>query len=110
MTTTATMSRKRTTSPRKRLSGKAIATVRERMGLSVADFAAALGVSLASAYRWEATSWPKLRPTPAALVTALAAMSDDALKTLGQEITHAIAGGGPFGASRLVLDAVAPRE
>lgn len=94
-------------SPRKRLSGKLIAGVRARMQLGVPDFAACLGVSLATAYRWEAAIWPRLRPSVAALVIALDGMSDEALKKLGAAVAKACASDEAFAAPRLVLDAVA---
>jgi DNA-binding transcriptional regulator YiaG len=94
-------------SARKRLSGKLVAGTRARMCLSVGDFAACLGVSLASAYRWEADTWPRLRPSVAAIAVALAAKPDDELKALGAAIVAAREAGQAFQASRLVLDAVA---
>lgn len=38
----------------KKWTGKGITKLREQLGLTVTEFAAVLGVSVASAYRWEA--------------------------------------------------------
>ena len=42
--------------PRIRPTGKSVARLREKLGLSVAEFAAHLGVSTTTVHRWEATS------------------------------------------------------
>ncbi len=42
--------------PRIRPTGKSVARLRKRLGLSVAEFATRLGVTAASVYRWEATT------------------------------------------------------
>jgi len=44
------------TLPRIRPTGKSVARLRKRLGLSVAQFASQLNVSTASVYRWEATT------------------------------------------------------
>jgi len=46
------------TPPKLRPTGKSVARLRRQQGLSVAQFAAQLGVSSASVYRWEATQGP----------------------------------------------------
>jgi DNA-binding transcriptional regulator YiaG len=46
------------TPPKIRPTGKSVARLRRQQGLSVAQFAAQLGVSPAIVYRWEATQGP----------------------------------------------------
>ena len=46
------------TPPKIRPTGKSVARLRRQQGLSVAQFAAQLGVSPATVYRWEATQGP----------------------------------------------------
>ena len=46
------------TPPKIRPTGKSVARLRRKQGLSVAQFAAQLGVSPATVYRWEATQGP----------------------------------------------------
>lgn len=60
------------TPPKIRPTGKSVARLRRQQGLSVAQFAAQLGVSSASVYRWEATQGPL--NLQARLLNALAAL------------------------------------
>ena len=58
-TTTRPAAAKVTTgTPKIRPTGKSVARLRSKQGLSVAQFAAQLGVSPATVYRWEATQGP----------------------------------------------------
>ncbi len=66
------------TRPKIRPTGKSVARLRKQQGLSVAQFAAQLGVTSASVYRWEATSGRlTLQARP---LTALAALHQQAKK------------------------------
>jgi uncharacterized Zn finger protein len=58
--------------PKIRPTGKSVARLRRQQGLSVAQFAAQLGVSAATVYRWEATQGPLT--LQARLLNALATM------------------------------------
>ena len=60
------------TAPRIRPTGKSVARLRKKLGLSAVEFARRLGVSAASVYRWEATTERlKLRARPLAALTEL---------------------------------------
>lgn len=93
----------------KRMSGKAIAQVRSQMDLHVNDFAACLGVSPASVYRWETTPKPRPRPSVAKVLAALATLSSGDLATLGVAIKSVFTANSPTAAitaSQLVLAAI----
>jgi uncharacterized Zn finger protein/DNA-binding transcriptional regulator YiaG len=60
------------TPPKMRPTGKSVARLRRKQGLSVAQFAAQVGVSSATVYRWEATQGPL--NLQARLLNALAAL------------------------------------
>src|SRR5215471_5317441 len=64
--------------PKIRPTGKSVARLRGKQGLSVAQFAAQLGVSPATVYRWEATKGPL--NLQARLLNALAALQQRAKK------------------------------
>ena len=61
-----------------RPTGKLVARLRRQQGLSVAQFAAQLGVSSATVYRWETTQGPL--NLQARLLNALAALQQRAKK------------------------------
>ena len=61
-----------------RPTGKSVARLRRQQGLSVAQFAAQLGVSSATVYRWETTQGPL--NLQARLLNALAALQQRAKK------------------------------
>jgi DNA-binding transcriptional regulator YiaG len=67
-----------TSTPKIRPTGKSVARLRGKQGLSVAQFAARLGVSPATVYRWEATKGPL--NLQARLLHALAALQQRAKK------------------------------
>jgi DNA-binding transcriptional regulator YiaG len=60
------------TPPKSRPTGKSVARLRRQQGLSVAQFAAQLGVSPATVYRWETNQGPL--NLQARLLNALAAL------------------------------------
>ena len=66
------------TPPKIRPTGKSVARLRRQQGLSVPQFAAQLGVSPATVYRWEATQGPL--NLQARLLNALAALQQRAKK------------------------------
>ena len=66
------------TPPKFRPTGKSVARMRRQQGLSVAQFAAQLGVSPATVYRWEATQGPL--NLQARLLNALAALQQQPRK------------------------------
>jgi len=68
----AQQSRPDATAPKIRPTGKSVARLRARLGLSAAEFARRLGVTSASVYRWEATSGRlKLQSRPLAALAKL---------------------------------------
>jgi len=67
--------------PKIRPTGKSVARLRGKQGLSVAQFAAQLGVSPATVYRWEATKGPL--NLQARLLNALAALQQHGQKRRG---------------------------
>ncbi len=85
--------------------GKRVSRLRERLGLSPADFATAFGVHQATIYRWAHLAKPKLRPAHVQLVLKLEAQSDDYLKRLGLAIAQACRTGGGLEAPRMLFDA-----
>ena len=90
------------------LSGPAIQAVRERLGLTVELFAAALGVHKASVYRWEAARRrrPRLRPQVRQVLHALAWLDADALRSLGAQV-RAAPDGDPMAAMRILFSVTA---
>ena len=66
------------TPPKIRLTGKSVARLRRQQGLSVAQFAARLGVSPTTVYRWETTQGPL--NLQARLLHALGALQQQAKK------------------------------
>jgi DNA-binding transcriptional regulator YiaG len=69
------------TLPKMRPTGKSVARLRRQQGLSVAQFAAQLGVSSATVYRWEATQGPL--NLQARLLNALTALQQQTKKGVG---------------------------
>jgi transcriptional regulator with XRE-family HTH domain len=90
------------------LSGPAIQTVREQLGLSVEQFAAALGVHKSSVYRWEATRRrrPHLRPQVQQVLQALVTCDVPALRSLGAQIKQ-VPSNDPMAAMRVLFSATA---
>jgi uncharacterized Zn finger protein len=70
-----------TATPKMRPTGKSVARLRGKQGLSVAQFAAQLGVSPATVYRWEATQGPL--NLQARLLNALVALQQHSQKRRG---------------------------
>lgn len=63
--------------PRSRPTGRSVARLRARLGLSAAEFARRLGVTSASVYRWEATTGRlKLQSRPLAALAKLQQQTD----------------------------------
>ena len=90
------------------LTGPAIQTVREQLGLTVEQLAAALGVHKSSVYRWEATRRrrPHLRPQVQQMIGVLVGLDAAALRSLGAQI-RAVPDSDPMAAMRILLGVTA---
>jgi DNA-binding transcriptional regulator YiaG len=106
--------RPETPTPRKpkgaRVSGKTVSRVREQLGLSIGDFADALGVHLSTIYRWEASAKAVVRAATVQLVFALNKRSSEDLRLLGNAIARACQAKDKLEASRLLLNTAAATE
>ena len=65
-----------------RPTGKSVARLRSQQGLSVAQFAAQLGVAPVTVYRWEATQGPLNLQTR--LLNALASLQQQSQRSRGE--------------------------
>lgn len=87
-----------------RVSRKLVAGVRLKLGLTIEDFADALGVHPSTVYRWEASTKSTIRASVARLITALDSRPNEDLAALGAEIKAACHVGNKLKAARLLLD------
>ncbi len=88
-----------------RVSRKLVITTRTRLGLTIDDFATALGVHPATVYRWEAEPKVVIRATVARLILCLSERTDADLQHLGAAVIKTCLAGKPIAASRLLFDA-----
>lgn len=87
-------------------SGSAIQAAREKLGLTVEQLAAALGVHKSSVYRWEAARRPHLRRQVQQMIQALVVCDAGTLRSLGAQV-RAVVDTDPMAGTRILLNATA---
>lgn len=88
------------------MTGEEVANIRDRMGLDPFAFAAVLGVSVSTIYRWEATPVPEINPLQRDILAGLYAKKlgkrDGA--DLGDAVRKGLIAGGTLAGLRVVLN------